>query len=53
MQHRVLARSMAAALAAVLAVAAIAFFAWGLLGPEPRWIYALLNAVMAPSYAPS
>jgi P-type Cu+ transporter len=32
----------------VLAVAAIAlasFLAWGLLGPEPRWLYALVNAV--------
>ncbi len=30
---------------AVIAVAAITFFAWGWLGPEPRWLYALLNAV--------
>jgi Cu+-exporting ATPase len=30
---------------AVLAVAAVAFLAWGFLGPEPRWLYALLNGV--------
>ncbi|MCA9288166.1 MAG: copper-translocating P-type ATPase [Phycisphaerales bacterium] len=30
---------------AVLAVAAITLVAWGLFGPEPRWTYALLNAV--------
>ncbi|HEY1141417.1 MAG TPA: heavy metal translocating P-type ATPase, partial [Lysobacter sp.] len=30
---------------AVLAVAAITFFAWGLFGPEPSWTYAVLNAV--------
>ena len=30
---------------AVLAVAAITFLAWGLLGPEPSWTYAVLNAV--------
>jgi len=30
---------------AVVAIAAITFLAWGLFGPEPRWIYALLNAV--------
>ncbi len=30
---------------AVLAVAAASFFAWGLFGPEPRWVYAVLNAV--------
>jgi len=30
---------------AVVAIAALTFVAWGLFGPEPRWIYALLNAV--------
>jgi Cu+-exporting ATPase len=30
---------------AVLAIAVAAFFAWGLFGPEPSWVYAVLNAV--------
>ena len=30
---------------AVLAIAVATFFTWGLVGPEPRWIYAMLNAV--------
>ena len=30
---------------AVLAIAVATFFAWGFLGPEPRWVYAMLNAV--------
>jgi Cu+-exporting ATPase len=30
---------------AVLAVAATTFVAWGVLGPEPSWTYAVLNAV--------
>ena len=30
---------------AVVAIAVLTFLAWGFLGPEPRWIYALLNAV--------
>ncbi|MCC6426056.1 MAG: copper-translocating P-type ATPase [Phycisphaerales bacterium] len=30
---------------AVLAIAVITLVAWGLFGPEPRWTYALLNAV--------
>jgi len=30
---------------AVLATAVATFFAWGLLGPEPSWTYAVLNAV--------
>jgi Cu+-exporting ATPase len=30
---------------AVLGIAVATFIAWGLLGPEPRWIYAMLNAV--------
>ncbi|HST01866.1 MAG TPA: copper-translocating P-type ATPase, partial [Usitatibacter sp.] len=30
---------------AVVGVAAVTFFAWGFLGPEPRWIHALVNAV--------
>ena len=30
---------------AVIAVALLTFLAWAFLGPEPRWIYAMLNAV--------
>ena len=30
---------------AVVAVALLSFLAWGLFGPEPRWVYALVNAV--------
>jgi Cu+-exporting ATPase len=30
---------------AVVLVAAATFFAWGVLGPEPRWSHALVNAV--------
>lgn len=30
---------------AVVAVAVLTFFAWGLFGPEPRWIFGLINAV--------
>ena len=30
---------------AVLAIAVIALVVWGLFGPEPRWTYAVLNAV--------
>ena len=30
---------------AVLAVAVLTFFGWGLFGPEPSWTYAVLNAV--------
>jgi len=30
---------------AVLAIAVATFFAWGFFGPEPRWLYALVNAV--------
>ena len=30
---------------AVVAIAVLTFLAWGFFGPEPRWIYALLNAV--------
>ena len=29
----------------VVVVAALTFLAWGLFGPEPRWLYALVNAV--------
>jgi Cu+-exporting ATPase len=29
----------------VIAVAVATFFAWGLFGPEPRWVYALINAL--------
>ena len=30
---------------AVIAIAVATFFAWGLFGPEPGWLYGLLNAV--------
>ena len=30
---------------AVVAIALLTFFAWGLFGPEPRWVYGLINAV--------
>lgn len=30
---------------AVLAVAALTFVAWGFAGPEPRWVFATLNAL--------
>lgn len=30
---------------AVVAIAVITFFTWGLLGPEPSWVYGLINAV--------
>jgi len=30
---------------AVLAIAVATFVAWGLFGPEPRWVYALINAL--------
>jgi Cu+-exporting ATPase len=30
---------------AVLAIAVTTFLAWGFLGPEPSWVYAVLNAV--------
>ena len=30
---------------AVLAIAVLTFLGWGLLGPEPSWTYAILNAV--------
>ncbi|MGZ5595581.1 MAG: heavy metal translocating P-type ATPase [Usitatibacter sp.] len=29
----------------VISIAGLTFIAWGTLGPEPRWIYAMLNAV--------
>jgi Cu+-exporting ATPase len=29
----------------VVAIALLTFFAWGLFGPEPRWVYGLINAV--------
>ena len=31
--------------ATVIAVALLTFFAWGVFGPEPRWIFGLVNAV--------
>ncbi len=31
--------------AAVVAIALMTFFAWGMWGPEPRWVYGLINAV--------
>lgn len=30
---------------AVLAIAVTTFFIWGFYGPEPRWVYALINAL--------
>ena len=30
---------------AVVAISVLTFFAWGLFGPEPRWIFGLINAV--------
>ena len=29
----------------VVGIAALTFFAWGLFGPEPSWVYGLINAV--------
>jgi Cu+-exporting ATPase len=29
----------------VVAIALLTFFAWGLFGPEPRWVFGLINAV--------
>jgi Cu+-exporting ATPase len=29
----------------VVAIAILSFFTWGLLGPEPSWVYGLINAV--------
>ena len=29
----------------VVAIAALTFFAWGFFGPEPSWVYGLINAV--------
>ncbi len=31
--------------AAVLAIAVLTFFVWGLFGPEPSWVFGLVNAV--------
>jgi Cu+-exporting ATPase len=31
--------------AAVVVIAALSFFAWGLFGPEPGWVFGLINAV--------
>jgi len=30
---------------AVIGIAVVTFFAWGLFGPEPSWVYGLINAV--------
>ncbi|MGE5453402.1 MAG: heavy metal translocating P-type ATPase [Acidobacteriota bacterium] len=30
---------------AVVSIAVLTFFGWGLLGPEPSWVYGLINAV--------
>lgn len=30
---------------AVVSIAVLTFFAWGLFGPEPRWVFGLINAV--------
>jgi Cu+-exporting ATPase len=29
----------------VVAIAGLTFFSWGLFGPEPRWVFGLINAV--------
>ncbi|MBP0532757.1 copper-transporting ATPase, partial [Mycobacterium tuberculosis] len=29
----------------VVAIAVLAFFGWGLFGPEPSWVFGLVNAV--------
>jgi Cu+-exporting ATPase len=29
----------------VVTIAALTFFAWGFFGPEPSWVYGLINAV--------
>jgi Cu+-exporting ATPase len=29
----------------VVAISVLSFFAWGLFGPEPRWVFGLINAV--------
>jgi Cu+-exporting ATPase len=29
----------------VVSIAALTFFTWGFIGPEPRWVYGLINAV--------
>ena len=31
---------------AVIAIAIVTFLVWGLFGPEPRWTYAIVNAVV-------
>lgn len=30
---------------AVITISVLTFFGWGLFGPEPRWVYGLINAV--------
>jgi Cu+-exporting ATPase len=30
---------------AVIAIAVLSFFTWGIFGPEPSWVYGLINAV--------
>ncbi|ABM94607.1 copper-transporting P-type ATPase [Methylibium petroleiphilum] len=30
---------------AVVAIAVVTFFVWGIVGPEPSWVYGLINAV--------
>src|SRR5574337_864623 len=30
---------------AVVAIALLSFFGWGFFGPEPSWVYGLINAV--------
>ncbi|MES9148563.1 HAD-IC family P-type ATPase, partial [Cutibacterium acnes] len=30
---------------ATVSIAVLTFFAWGLFGPEPRWVFGLINAV--------
>ena len=29
----------------VVGIALLTFFAWGLFGPQPTWVYGLINAV--------
>jgi Cu+-exporting ATPase len=30
---------------AVIAIAIVTFLVWGFFGPEPRWVYALINSL--------
>src|SRR3546814_11105756 len=35
----------------VVAIALLTFLAWGLFGPQPSWVYGLINAVAVPIIA--